>query len=129
MVIGARHKISNMKCEQKTIIMIVNTTIHISKISPQNAYYYYYLYSNYLPHIIVNWVGGETLSLKVQWLQFPFLVSTYRIADEITQTRHTCGKYRRSSGPDNFCLGKNPPSVPINSHHRQQLLLKYLRYI
>ena len=25
-----------------------------------------------------------------------------------TQTRHACGKYQSSSGPDNFCLGNSP---------------------
>ena len=32
-----------------------------------------------------------------------------------------CGKYRRSSDPDKFCLG--------HTRNRQQLLLKHLRYL
>ena len=37
-----------------------------------------------------------------------FTFSRLSFAKVLTQTR--CGKYWRSSGPDNFCLGNSPPS-------------------
>ena len=57
-----------------------------------------------------------------------FTFSRLSFAKVLTQTR--CGKYWRSSGPDNFCLGNSPPSetaahVEVPPVLKNKMILSY----